>query len=125
MLQVIVFIVALFLDLYIAGKYSEKYNITQNPIVKYKYLNQNHKNYSKLIGVITALSFVFIPARFSDNINGFIEITIYLASIGYLAFALLDTYYRKNTDSYKPSLKRIGYTYSFCIISFVVLSLIS
>lgn len=123
MLQVIILIIALFLDLYIAGKYSEKYNITQTPIIKYRYLNKQHKNYSKLVGIITTLSFVVIPVKFSDNLGQFIEITTYLATIGFLAFALLDTYYRRNTASYKPSLKRIGYTYSFCILSFLFLTL--
>lgn len=123
MLQAIVFIILIFLDYYIAEKSSKKYNITQNPIIKYRYLNKKHKIFSKLIGITTALSFVIIPAKFADNLNGFIEITIYLLTIGYLAFALLDAYYRKNTDSYMPSLKRILYTYSFGSLAFVVLTL--
>lgn len=123
MLYMIVFIIAIFLDLYIAEKYRKKYNITQSPLMKYKYLNKRHKTYSVLVGLITGLAIFTIPRIFADNFNEIIEITIYIGTIGFLAFALLDIYYRKNTVSYKPTLKRIIYTYSFCILSFVLLAL--
>ena len=43
MVNLIVLILTLLLDLYIAEKYKKKYNVFQNSIIKYKELNLQHK----------------------------------------------------------------------------------
>lgn len=120
-LQLLALILILLLDLYLAEKYKKKYNIFQNPILKYKELNSEHKNKTKLTVVVSLPLFILVTINFGITFNKIFEIVAYCLAAFFLVIALLDLYYQKDKNVFEQSVKRISYVYSVCVISFVFL----
>lgn len=124
-IQLIVLILILFLDLYIAQRNNKKYNITQNSILKYKELNREHKKNMRLTTTIAMPIFLIVTNNVYDlGANKIIEFIAYCLAAYFLILALLDLYYPKDKKVFKLSLKRIFYVYSLCFTSYIFLFLI-
>lgn len=122
MLQLIVLILTLSFDAYIAEKYNKKYNVTQNSIFKYKELNMYHKRKVKWTTSISLPVFLLIGYVVPySGVDKIIEIVTYCTTAYFIMLAIWDLYYQKDKINFKLALKRNIYAYSFAIIMFVIL----